>query len=103
MSGKSRAAALPELKRVIVAFAGRVAMAENLDNALSSVFEGAVTPGEATVRSATKILQSSHLGVRALDHYKRAKAFLKKGDWAGYGAELNQLEALLEKMAQETK
>ncbi|MEJ2586723.1 MAG: UPF0182 family protein, partial [Deltaproteobacteria bacterium] len=98
--GKSRAAALPELKRVIVAFAGRVAMAENLDNALVSVLKGEVSTGEATVRSATKILESSHLGTQALEHYKRAKALLKQGDWAGYGAELNKLEALLEKMAQ---
>jgi uncharacterized membrane protein (UPF0182 family) len=36
---KSRGAALPELKRVIVAFSNRLVMEENLDKALSSVLD----------------------------------------------------------------
>jgi len=96
---KARSAALPELKRVIVTFAGRVAMAENLDTAVALALGEEVPPGEAAVRTAVGILESSDLGTQALEHYNRARDNLKQGDWAGYGRELKRLEDLLKEMA----
>jgi uncharacterized membrane protein (UPF0182 family) len=78
---KSRGAALPELKRVIVAFSNRLVMEENLDKALSI----------------------SNLGVLALEHYNKAKDYLREGNWAEYGSELENLEKILEKMSSITK
>ncbi len=96
---QSGAAALPELKRVIAAFSNHIAMAENLDNALSSVLEGGIPSRALAVPAAKEILKSSDLGALALEHYERAKAYLREGDWAGYGQELEKLENILKQMA----
>ena len=98
-----RSAALPELKRVIAAFGNRVAMAENLDNALSSVLGGDILPTELAVPAAKEILKSSNLGVQALEHYNKAKAYLRQGDWAGYGEELAKLEKVLKQLSVTTE
>ncbi len=100
---KSIATALPELKRVIVAFANRVAMEENLDKALSSVLGGEIPPRELALPAAREILKSSDLGVLALQHYNQAKAYLRQGNWAGYGEELEKLETILKQMAGKPK
>jgi uncharacterized membrane protein (UPF0182 family) len=97
---QSGAAALPELKRVIAAFSNHIAMAENLDNALSSVLEGKIPSRALAVPAAKEILKSSDLGVVALEHYNRAKGYLREGDWAGYGQELDKLGNILKQMAE---
>jgi uncharacterized membrane protein (UPF0182 family) len=98
-SGRDQSAALPELKRVIAIFSNRISMEENLDKALSRVLREDITPRELAVPAAAEILKSSSLGVVALDHYHKAKACLKQGDWAGYGSELQKLEQVLEQLA----
>jgi uncharacterized membrane protein (UPF0182 family) len=101
-SGKDQSAALPELKRVVAAFSNRISMEENLDKALSRVLEGDSPPQAEVVPQAMEILKSSSLGVVALDHYNKAKAYLRQGDWAGYGRELENLEKTLQLLATET-
>ena len=95
----TRAASLPELKRVIVAVGNRVAMERTLDLALSRVLGKGTRPGKTDVPAATKFLETSDLGVLALEYYNQAKASLHQGDWAGYGEKLEKLEAVLEKIA----
>jgi uncharacterized protein len=90
--------ALPELKRVIVAFSNRIAMEETLDKALSSVLGGEISPEEA-VPAAIETLKSSNLGVLALDHYNKAKEYLRQGNWTGYGEELAKLEEVLKQLS----
>ena len=102
-SGKDQSAALPELKRVVAAFSNRISMEENLDKALSRVLEGDSRPQEEVVPQAVEILKSSSLGVVALDHYNKAKGYLRQGDWAGYGRELENLEKTLQLLAAETE
>jgi len=34
--------------------------------------------------------------VSALEHYNKAKDHLRRGDWSGYGRELESLEKILE-------
>ena len=50
--------------------------------------------------AATKILETSDLGVLALEYYNQAKASLHQGDWAGYGLELEALKVVLDQIAQ---
>jgi uncharacterized membrane protein (UPF0182 family) len=95
----SRAASLPELKRVIVAFGNQVAMEQNLDLALSRVLGKGRADGVADVPAATRFLKTSDLGNMALQYYNRAKANLRRGDWAGYGEQLEKLEEILKKIA----
>jgi uncharacterized membrane protein (UPF0182 family) len=96
---KSRAAALPELKRVIVAFGNRLVMEENLDRALASVLEERVLPKPLAAPSIPETRDISNLGVLALEHYNKAKDYLRQGNWAEYGRELEDLERILKKMA----
>ena len=42
----------------------------------------------------------SDLGATALDHYNNAKAYLRDGDWTGYGRELERLEIILKEISE---
>ena len=96
---KSRAASLPELKRVIVAFSNRVIMEENLDKALNNLLEMKTSLEELTSPAVPKTPEAHDLGGIALEHYNKAKDYLRQGDWAGYGKELESLEKVLKEMA----
>ena len=104
LQDRSKAASLPELKRVIVAFGNRLVMEENLDKALSSILGEQILSKQPD--SPSQIVLSagdvSSLGARALEHYNMAKEHLQNGDWAGYGRELENLEGLLNEMASKT-
>ncbi len=99
---KSTAAALPELKRVIVAFSNRIIMENNLDTALGRILgdpkfaERAASPAIAQTRDI------SDLGELALEHYHKAKDYLRLGKWAEYGRELDNLEKVLKEISSKT-
>ena len=93
--GITTTAALPELKRVIVALGSRVAMEKSLDQALSRVLSGHVALTKEASPITPETERTSDLGVLALKHYHQAKDYLREGDWAGYGRELKQLEDIL--------
>ena len=95
--------ALPELKRVIVTFSNRIAMEKTLDKALSSVLGGEVSPQRVDVPAAVHTLGSSDLGIRALEHYNRAREYLRQGNWAGYGEELEKLEQVLKQLSMKSR
>jgi len=83
---------LPELKRVIAAYGDRVVMEETLGAALAALFkEMAPAPAQASEAGSAEARA-------ALDHYDRAIARLKAGDWSGFGAELDALRPLLEEL-----
>jgi uncharacterized membrane protein (UPF0182 family) len=102
---ESRAASLPELKRVIVAFSNRLIMEENLDKALRSILDIDITPKHpaSMVIPQRKDEGLSELGATALDHYNKAKAYLRQGDWTGYGRELENLEKILKEISGKEK
>jgi uncharacterized membrane protein (UPF0182 family) len=100
---RSRAAALPELKRVIVAYSNRVTMEESLDKALSQVLGAQISPEETVSRPKAKSHAVSELGGLALKYYNKAKDYLRQGNWAGYGRELEHLENILNEMSGITK
>lgn len=104
---------LPELKRVIAVFNGKVVMEETLAKSLVALFpppsgtqadvgSGASAPS-SPVQAPTKAAQgqgpSSDAARAALDHYNKAVSKLKAGDWAGFGAELDAMKPLLEGMS----
>jgi uncharacterized membrane protein (UPF0182 family) len=91
------------LKRVIVAFGNRLVMEENLDRALRSVLGGEIVTRPLAAPAMPTTQDVSDLGVSALEHYNRAKAYLRQGNWAAYGRELENLENILKEMASQTK
>jgi uncharacterized membrane protein (UPF0182 family) len=90
---------LPELKRVIAAYGDRVVMEETLAEALAALFKEAAPafrlPGPPVPASPADLRAQE-----ALNHYDRAIARLKAGDWAGFGSELDALRPLLEQLRQ---
>jgi uncharacterized membrane protein (UPF0182 family) len=100
--GGTTTAALPELKRVIVALGSRVAMEENLDRALSRVLGGKIIEKDAVSAKVPQSGELSELGEQALEYYNNAKDYLRQGDWAGYGRELEKLEGLLKQLSKTT-
>ncbi len=107
--------ALPQLKRVIVAYADNVVMEATLDAALSRIFGGTVSSSAPTGSAATAGQSPSApsapsappgaadlqaLARDANQHYERAQQLLRQGDWAGYGAEIKQLGEVIKRMAQ---
>jgi uncharacterized membrane protein (UPF0182 family) len=96
---RSRAASLPELKRVIVAFGNRLVMEEDLDQALRGVLGEKISPRELASPRIPETLDIYNLGPLALEHYNKAKEHLRQGNWAAYGRELEQLENILKEIS----
>ena len=94
-------AALPELKRVIVAFGDQVVMEENLELALQRLFGGkkAVSVAAMSVTTDSKASPAA-LAKEAMGIYEKATTLQRQGNWAGYGEELRKLEQVLKRMAQ---
>jgi uncharacterized membrane protein (UPF0182 family) len=114
---------IPELKRVVVAQEGQVAMAETLDAALTALFgamrasqpaatlatapaapaasaTGATSGAQrATVTDTATGTTVSDLARRANDHYERARAAQRTDDWATYGAEMKRLGEVLRQLS----
>jgi uncharacterized membrane protein (UPF0182 family) len=101
----TRSIALPELKRVIVAYGNEVVMKEDLTSALAAIFEEMELPRETIPMPVERGEMGSiqDLAVSVLDQYKTAQKYLKAGDWAGYGQALDIMERMLEELAQAGK
>ncbi len=97
--------ALPELRRVIVAYGNQLRMEPNLESALEGIFGSSAAPAKASVAKAAPAPSSaapaapSALAKEALDHFNRAQTALRDQDWSRYGDELKKMRALLEELA----
>lgn len=96
--------AIPEVKRVIVAYGDRIAYEKTLGEALSSMFEGNFdgvdsnnTDGSSGVSGGGESLES--LARKANSEYEAAVECQRQGDWEGYGKHLDKLESYLKKLA----
>jgi len=101
---------IPELTRVIVAHQNQIVMEETLEDGLARLFStrgaapvvttGSTAPASqqqtAAPRSADGDMPA--LAAAARDHYGRAIAAQRAGDWATYGEEIKRLGEVLEKM-----
>jgi uncharacterized membrane protein (UPF0182 family) len=91
---------IPELKRVVVAHENRVAMAETLDEGLNILFGGSSTRTVAAAADDAGAAPGADPGMigQAQQHYDRAIAAQRAGDWAAYGREIDQLGAILKQL-----
>ncbi len=101
---------LPQLKRVIVASGNRIAMEQTLAQSLNAIYTGLpelepptgeVLPPTA-IPSTADTAQINQLTMQAQEHYARAQEYLKAGDWAGWGEELEKMAAILNQLAELT-
>lgn len=127
---ESNTTRIPEFKRIIVALGNRIVMEPTLEEALAQVVgveslpaiesvtrtNGEVTtspagpeqPEQAQPQAPTPIVPSAELQeIRALaqqarEQYRRAEEAQRRGDWAAYGREINNLERTLDELEQRT-
>jgi len=92
---------IPELKRVVVAHENRVAMGETLEEGLNLLFGGG-TAGRPTIAPAGDASSAPGLDAglitQAQQHYDRAIAAQRAGDWPAYGREIDQLGTILKQL-----
>lgn len=97
---QAEAAAIPQLKRVVVAQGGRLEWGEDLESALSAVYGSPITPFKAAEEARPSLLSgletSQELVKRALDQFNRAQDYLRAGEWAKYGEEMKKLRETLQ-------
>jgi hypothetical protein len=100
---EAEATALPELKRVIVAFGDKIAMEPTLEGALRAVFdqqpaaaerpeppeEGEVPPADLAGLDTAQLIQL------ASDLYDRAREALRNEDFSAYGEYIDELGRVL--------
>ena len=91
--------ALPELKRIIVAFKNTIVMRQTLAEALEAIFGGAAVANEPT-SPLTSTPQSSpnDLIQAAIEAYQQGEAALQAGDWSAYGQSQRRLGELLQQL-----
>lgn len=100
--------AIPEVKRVIVAYGDKIAYEKTLGEALSSLFDGDFggvdtnntdNPGVSSGESGESGTSLKALASKANSEYEAAIECQKNGDWEGYGKHLDRLESYLKKLA----
>lgn len=97
--------ALPELRRVIVAFGNQIAMEPTLEQSLQRIFGGRIRgdeaaqargadgkPGPAVSGAVPGLVQ------RAWESWQRGQEALKRGDWTAYGQAQKQIEETLRQL-----
>jgi len=106
---------IPELKRVVVAYQNRVVMRETLEAGLATLFGGDVPrtvdnaaprlPSDSAAGSApaapaapTAPPTNNALIAEARQHYDRAIAAQRSGDWSAYGREIQALGEVLRRL-----
>ncbi len=102
--------ALPELKRVIVAFKNTIVMRQTLPEALDAIFgtqsataaepateAPTTTPTTNPVAAAVPASQREQVEA-AIAAYEQGQEALQKGDWAAYGQSQERLGSLLQEL-----
>jgi hypothetical protein len=97
----SEQGALPELRRVIVAYGNQIAMEPTLEQSLARIFSGLSPAAAAPARAGAPTAPSAPgaVGQRAWEIWSRAQDALRRGDWSTYGAEQKRLEDVLRSLS----
>jgi uncharacterized protein len=99
--------ALPELRRVVVAYGNQIAMEPTLEAALARVFGGRVrgedSAGRPVERAPSGPSPAAGAAIiegiqRAWEAWQRGQEALRKGDWAAYGQEQKRVEEALRQL-----
>lgn len=93
-----RRGALPELKRVVVFYNGRIRMADTLEQALSDALSG-----ERHHSGAVELLRIQRQSRSAQNALAEADAARKAGDLSGYGEALDKLRRALGQMTKDAE
>jgi uncharacterized membrane protein (UPF0182 family) len=101
----SEQGALPELRRVVVAYANQIAMEPTLEGALGRIFGARVRGEEQTARAAERGPAAPGPGAavaaglqRAWEAWQRGQDALRRGDWTAYGQAQKSLEEALRQL-----
>ncbi len=96
----SEQGALPELRRVLVAYGNQIVMEPTLEQSLQRIFGGRTRAEEAVPRAGTAPADAGlrALTQRAWDAWSRAQEALRRGDWAAYGEAHRGLEQTLREL-----
>jgi len=100
----SEQGALPELRRVFVAYGNQIAMEPTLEQSLQRIFGGRARVQDAATRPATAPgtvpadAGLRGLAQRAWEAWSRAQEALRRSDWAAYGEEQRGLEQALKEL-----
>ncbi len=98
--------ALPELRRVVVAYGNQIAMEPTLEASLGRIFGARVRGDEqAAARPAERAPAPPSAGAaisagvqRAWEAWQRGQEALRRGDWATYGQEQKRIEEALRQL-----
>jgi hypothetical protein len=91
----SEQGALPELRRVIVAYGNTIAMEPTLEQSLNRIFGGRLEAPAARPAAAeppASAPATADAAQRAWEAWTRSQEALRRGDWAAYGIEQKRLE-----------
>jgi uncharacterized membrane protein (UPF0182 family) len=101
---------LPELKKVIVAYANSIHMEDNLELGLARIFgRSAAVSASSTVsevkrsalpddKAALDMRPLRDLARSAIDHYNQAQDAVRRGDWAKYGEMMERVKQDLDRL-----
>jgi uncharacterized membrane protein (UPF0182 family) len=94
---------IPQIKRVIVGYGNQVEMGETLDEALAQIFgvtpEGEPEPQPEPEPEPDVVETLEQLAVQANQVYDEMINAQRNGDWATYGQKLEELNQILNRMA----
>ncbi|MCU0849357.1 MAG: UPF0182 family protein [Spirochaetes bacterium] len=95
---KAESSEMPELKRVIVSFADRIIIENDLPAALEKLFSRGGFMGRDIRAGEAPEAVLRELAVSAYSYYTRAEQSMRAGDWNRYGEELRNLRDVLVRM-----
>jgi len=97
---RSEQGQMPELKRVIVSYQNQIVMQETLEESLAAIFGEQPEQPAVAASPLVTTLDLPKLVQAALDAYQQGQQLLQQGDWAGYGAQQQKLNDLLNQLQQ---
>ena len=97
--------AIPELKRVIVAYKDSIVMETTLEGSLAKLFgertASAPEPAEVAAPTVAPTANQEALINSALEAYTQSQQALQSGDWQTYGAAQTRLGSILEQLTEQ--
>ncbi|HPZ07349.1 MAG TPA: UPF0182 family protein, partial [Candidatus Eremiobacteraeota bacterium] len=97
---KAEKGELPELKKVILVYGSQIAMEDNLEEGINKIFGDVRT---SRMADSTENKSIEYMAREALNHYEKAQKYIKEGNWAKYGEELEKMKNILTRMIEGEK